>query len=186
MLRILRNGTGHRPHDYQPCRPLDSSDLLFKIFANVATTPQGVLDFVQRYGPLTHQGWSAAHGDPVNVIMFNADHMRQVLRSWAGEKRPPNLPIGPLQTPPSSSLDAMIVWDHVAKSLKWELRPKTFLDALWLQLGQALTAGAQIRQCEHCGDWFEAGRGTGRRLDAKFCSDEHRIAFNSLKRSREK
>jgi len=34
--------------------------------------------------------------------------------------------------------------------------------------------------------FFEAGRGTGRRLDAKFCSDEHRIAFNSLKRSREK
>ena len=59
------------------------------------------------------------------------------------------------------------------------------LDALWLQLGQALTVSAKIRQCEHCGNWFEAGRGTGRRLDAKFCSDEHRIAFNSLKRSKE-
>jgi len=39
------------------------------------------------------------------------------------------------------------------------------------------------RACAHCGAMFEAGRGAGRRADAKFCSDEHRVAFNSLKRS---
>ena len=51
----------------------------------------------------------------------------------------------------------MVVWDAAAKSLKWEFHPTSLLDALWLQLGQALTAGAQIRQCGHCSDWFKTG-----------------------------
>jgi len=43
---------------------------------------------------------------------------------------------------------------------------------------------AAIKQCLHCGVRFEAGRGAGRRADAKFCSEEHKIAYHSLARSR--
>jgi len=184
--RVLRNGKGHDPKDFRPIRPLASTDSLFRIFANMASTPDGVLDFVQRYGPLTDDGWDATKGDNVNLAISNADHMRQLLRYVSGAKKTPDLPFRPYQATCSSSIEAQVVWDPATKGPKWELRPKTLLDALWLQLGQALTAGAQIRQCEHCGDWFEAGRGSGRRLDAKFCCDEHRTSFNSLKRSREK
>jgi hypothetical protein len=81
---------------------------------------------------------------------------------------------------------AWIDWDPVTSTPLWRVRPSTLLDGLWLQFGQAVTRGSRIQTCAHCGAWFEAGRGTGRRLDSKFCSDEHRIAFNSLKRSREK
>jgi hypothetical protein len=182
--RIVRNGTGQGPENLQAIWPL-STDLLFKIFANTAKTPEGVLDFVRRFGPLTWAGWSATEGEPVSYAISDADHMRQVLRYWASNHPQPNEPFVP-QTGRPVSLDAMVVWDPAAKALRWELRPKTLLDGLWLQLGQELMTGVQIRQCERCGDWFEAGRGTGRRLDAKFCSDEHRVAFNSLKRSREK
>ena len=44
--------------------------------------------------------------------------------------------------------------------------------------------GAAI--CLHCGERFQTGlgRGKARRADAKFCCDEHRRAYNSLKRSR--
>jgi hypothetical protein len=38
-------------------------------------------------------------------------------------------------------------------------------------------------QCVHCGTMFIAGAGTGRRLNAVFCCDEHRVRHNSLKRS---
>jgi hypothetical protein len=198
LLRIVRNGTGHGPKDLVPCRPLASTDLLFKIFANTATTPVGALDFVARFGPLTPEGWDARHGDQVSLVTFNAEYMRELLRVWAGKQKEPHfttrpttvsprrpLAVQPHDTGPSSSLNARVAWDHATKSLKWELRPTSLLDALWLQLAQSLTSGAQFRQCEHCGEFFVAGRGTGRRVDAKFCSEEHKIAFHSLKRSRE-
>ena len=154
MLRIVRSGTGNKPEDLLLFRPL-ASDLLFKIFANLATTPDGLLEFVRRFGPLTWEGWDETKGEPVNWVMRDADHMRQVLRFWDGGQKQPHLLGPPPSTGPSRALDAMVVWDPATKALKWEFRPKTLLDALWLQLGQALTTGAQIRQCEHCGDWFE-------------------------------
>lgn len=43
--------------------------------------------------------------------------------------------------------------------------------------------GIKGKQCRHCNEWFEAGPGTGRRVDAEFCSDEHRIRFHSLART---
>jgi hypothetical protein len=47
---------------------------------------------------------------------------------------------------------ATIVSRKGSVSIKY--RPATLLDALWLQLGQALSGGDQIRQCKQCGDWF--------------------------------
>ena len=196
-LRIVRNGTEH-PSKLPPFQPLASTDVLFKVFANTATTEEGALDFVQRFGPLTKGGWGS-EGEDANLVVFQAEYMRGVLTTWFGKQRPSVIPsrrsprafhrplvVNPYDTGPSIRLDAKVVCDPLTKALKWELRPNSLLDALWLQLGQKLTAGAQIRQCKHCGDWFEAGQGTGRRLDAKFCSDEHRVLYNSLKRSREK
>jgi hypothetical protein len=200
-LRIVRDGTEH-PSKLPPFQPLASTDLLFKIFANTATTPEGALDFVQRFGPLTNGGWGS-QGEDVNIVMHQAEKMRRVLTAWFGKQKPSVIPrvipsrrspiafsrplvVNRYDTGPSIRLEAKVVCDPLTKALKWELRPNSLLDALWLQLGQKLTAGAQIRQCEHCGDWFKAGQGTGRRLDAKFCSDEHRVLYNSLKRSREK
>jgi hypothetical protein len=184
-MRVIRNGKGQSPKDLQRYRPFASTDRLFKIFANIVTTPKGVLDFVQRFGPLTWDGWDATKGDPVDLVFHHADRMRQILRDFAGpEKRRDWKP--PYKLTPTSSLQAAVVWDIATKAPKWELRPNDLLDGLFLQLGQWMTGSGQIRHCEHCGEWFETGRGTGRRLDAKFCSDEHRIAFNSLQRSREK
>lgn len=198
MLRIVRIGTGIGPENLVPCRPLGSTELLFEIFANMAATPEGALNFVTRYGPLTADGEDAQRGDAVNLIIFNAELMQAILSARAGKQRSPAimgrqhhgspkpLVVDPHDTGPSVPLNAMLVWNPVTKSRDWEFRPFTLLDGLWLQLAQAVSAGGQMRQCEHCGAWFEAGRGTGRRLDAKFCCDEHRVTFNSLKRSREK
>lgn len=197
-VRIVRNGTGKGPEHLPPFHPLASTDLLFAVFANGATTAEGALDFVTRYGPLTWDGCGAM-GDQLNLVTFHAELMREVLRVWAGKQKEPHIPfrpssqkssrplrVDPHYTGPSSYLNAAVIWDPAAKSLKWKFRPNTLLDALWLQLGRALTSATEFRQCEHCRQFFTAGRGTGRRFDAKFCSDEHRIAFNSQKRSREK
>ena len=37
--------------------------------------------------------------------------------------------------------------------------------------------------CRHCGEMFASGAGTGRRGDAVFCSNEHKIRYYSLQRS---
>jgi hypothetical protein len=68
--------------------------------------------------------------------------------------------------------------------LRFGVEVVSLLSALWLQLIQALRGDAKLRDCLHCGIWFEVGPGTGRRLDAKFCSDQHRVLFNSLKRTK--
>jgi hypothetical protein len=185
-MRVVRNGKGHSPEDQESIQPLSSTDTLFRIFARMATTPEGVLEFVERYGPLTWDGWDATKGDLVAIVTQHARHMSQILESRAGKWKRPGFPPDHRETGTPSSVDAWVIWDRTAKEFKWSLRPKTLLDALWLQLGQWLTLGTQIRVCQHCGAWFEAGRSSGRRADAKFCSDEHKIAFHSLKRSKEK
>jgi hypothetical protein len=62
--------------------------------------------------------------------------------------------------------------------------PGDLREALRLQLFQKLSGEAAIRSCSQCGNWFEVGPGTSRRLDARFCTDKHRVLFNSLKRSK--
>lgn len=37
------------------------------------------------------------------------------------------------------------------------------------------------KECLHCGRCFAVGPGSGRRSDAKFCSQEHQIQFNRQK-----
>jgi hypothetical protein len=56
-------------------------------------------------------------------------------------------------------------------------------------LGEAAAAeierlrGVAVRRCLRCGQSFQVGVGTGRRLDAKFCSEAHKIVFHSLARA---
>jgi hypothetical protein len=181
ILRVIRAG---RPNDKLVVgRPLDRTPELFRVFAGMVTTAEDALAFVQSYGPLTV--YANSPGDIVEYVIVHARTMRGLLNSISNQRQQPALP-GKFGTAPGSTLYAEVVWDPVKKSLRWELRPSSLLDGLWLQFGQAVTRGAHIRACAHCGEWFETGAGTGRRLDAKFCCDEHRTAFNSLKRSREK
>ncbi len=179
--RIVRKG--HPREKLELCRPLDPTDSLFRVFANIGTAPKGLLDFVNRHGPLTLTGND--QGDPVGHVAWHARVMQDLLKSVSADRQQTSL-AEKFNGAPAVTFDAMVVWDPVAKAAKWELRPRSLLDGLWLQFGQAVTRGANIRTCAHCGAWFETGAGTGRRLDSKFCSDEHRIAFNSLKRSKEK
>ena len=70
------------------------------------------------------------------------------------------------------------------KGMRLRITTETFIGALWIQLGLKLSGAAVFRECRHCGGWFEAGAGTGRRADAEFCSNEHKIRFFSLNRTR--
>jgi hypothetical protein len=70
------------------------------------------------------------------------------------------------------------------RALDFDLQIYDLESALKFQLFQKLIGQAVLRLCTLCSGWFEVGPGTGRRLDAKFCSDEHRVLFNSRKRNK--
>lgn len=44
----------------------------------------------------------------------------------------------------------------------------------------------ELHVCAWCKELFKTGVGTGRRLDAKFCCDEHKTTFHSLGRTKRK
>jgi hypothetical protein len=184
--RIVRNGKV-KPK-LRPSYPLAGTPDLFLIFARTADTPEGLLRFVQQYGPLTHSGNDPDQGDGINLVINEARLMQGLIGPVLAHRRGPELEADdvamPFSVAPGATIHVTVVWDPVAKTYRWEFHASTLLNALWLQFGQTITRGAEIQACVHCGEWFEAGRGSGRRAGAKFCSEDHKIAYHSLKRSR--
>jgi hypothetical protein len=152
-------------------RRLDDYPQLFSDFANVKT-PEELLAFVVEHGPLTQRITGGWEGDIVPEMLRQAKMMRTRF-----EDRASGVPIGI----PLTDLKA---WLGADNSIKYG--PATLLDALWLQLAQSLSKGAKMRVCrlKSCHKPFPVGGKSGKRLVAQFCCDEHRIEFNSLKRSR--
>jgi hypothetical protein len=154
----------------------------FRSFANMARDAEGALEFVRLYG-----AFSGHHslGEPVDSITGEARTMRRLLDAIAAAPRqlPEDL-LHELEMNVMVEVRTTLEWDSITRAPVWVFSPGLLRDALWLQFDQAVTRGDQLRACLRCGDWFVAGVGTGRRADAKFCCDEHRKAFNSLKRSK--
>jgi hypothetical protein len=171
-------------------------------------TPEELRDFANLYGQLTQnrvQGKKIIKGDDVSEVLSKIDTMRSVLKILKEARvQPGNLPRwegGPFEyvvdTPerkikmsggiplPATVAGKLRAWlvPNAAGELEFQLHPPSLLDALWLQFGQALVSKAELRSCEQCGRWFQAGAG-GVRIDAKFCSPGCRRKYNSLKRSR--
>jgi hypothetical protein len=163
-------------------RPLIAYSSLFRQFANAPPTPEGVLDFIDRFGPLTRDGLDEHRGEDVSFLIEHMEAMRRVLNEYSrGHKAglAQVLDSGEIQL---GEIKTVLINDPATRTPRLLLTVADLLTALWLQLGQTLSSGATIRACTQCGLLFEVGPGTGRRLDAKFCSDDHRVAFNSLKR----
>ena len=162
-------------------RPLDRFDQLYMAFAGVQT-PENLLHFIENYGPLTAHGLQPDRGDRVPFVLGQA----AMFRDWldANHRRRKELVAGVGEDGEKfGSLDFSLT-ANTSGVVRLRVFPRTLLSALRLQLAQTLSGGTKIRACLHCGKWFEAGPGTDRRLDAKFCSDDHRVLYNSLKRSK--
>lgn len=174
--RIVRNhGT------LQEYRPLDAFPELFKTFidaavrypmpkseedralAPVTKSQEGILKFVERFGPLTYEGLKGP-GDNVPDLIDAAETMLQV-RS------------GRLFGRFLGKLNVSILAERNGIRLKVE--PPDLLSALWLQVAQDGQRGD--RECAQCRRPV-----LRRRADARFCSDSCRIEHYSLERTRRK
>jgi hypothetical protein len=193
--RIIGNG-GRRV----AYRPLEKTDLLYALFARVKTLAD-LLDFVGKFGPLTADAFpdfywpqrrgpdgrldgppeDRGYGEYIDSDLKRADWFRRCLqhsnspkrlRSFLGERYALDM-----------AMSADLVIDRKSGA-SFRFTSHNLAGAMQLQLAQKLTGEANFRACLNCGEWFEVGPGTRRRLDAKFCTDAHRILFNSLKRSK--
>jgi hypothetical protein len=150
-------------------RRLDNYPQLFSNFAGIKTQEE-LLAFVAEHGPLTQRFTGGGKGDVVPKLLHQAKMMRASFKDRARKLR---IAI------PLTNVKAMLGADY---SIKYY--PATLLDALWLQFAQTLSERAEMHECRHCHKPFPVGGKSGKRIVAEFCSDEHRIEFNSLKRSR--
>jgi hypothetical protein len=158
-------------------KPLEGHENPLGQFASLES-PETVLDFVRKFGPLTFEGMDESKGENVGTALQQARLMSQVLRAAKHEQYPLDMPEEP--TPISLAIK---IGEAGLERPFLKLEPRTLLDAIWLQLAQILAGDGEIRHCRYCGVWFAAGGRSGRRQDAKFCSDEHRIAFNNQRRT---
>jgi hypothetical protein len=169
----------------QSYRPIDHFDNLFAFFARDVKDSASVLEFIKTYGPLTPDGLDPRVGELADGVIAHASAMRNFLRGDAAGGAA-SLEFNPGEGIPMADVGIKLITDQALQVPKLQFNPKSLLDGMWIQVAQKITSGVSIGACTHCGLWFAQGGRKGRRRDSKFCSDEHRIAFNSLKRTKEK
>ena len=172
--------SGGVKEELSDCLPLTGKEYLQ--FAAL-TDPQGLLNFVRCYGPLGN--WVVETlGDPVENYLAEARDMQEVLK--AVKESPMYLPDRLLErlTRNAMAVERVLVWNAATRTAVWQHRAPTLFAALWAQAIDAVTRGVQFHACEYCGIWFETGTRAGRRSDARFCSDAHRMAFKNRARSK--
>jgi hypothetical protein len=162
-----------------------------------------MLHFVKRFGPLTINGrkgkeiaerqGSVMGGDTTELFLFSydGDDVEDVLEeaAWFREMlevyraHPEKIGKSLALSAARIELKTSLKIDPFAK-IHLHLSPKSLLEGLKLQLIQNLSQSLlQLSKCNFCGDWFEVGAGTGRRLDSKYCRDEHRVLYHSRLRT---
>jgi hypothetical protein len=164
--------------------PLLEFSNLFELFARDVVSPESLLAFVEKFGPLTQFGLDQHSGENVGLGIADAIAMKIVM---AGHFRgtegllavtgDSGLPLGEM------GVTLFVDPSNAASGLNIKLKIRDLRTAMWMQLGQSLSQGSKLRQCAFCQSLFVAGPKTGRRADAQFCSDQHRIDFHSKRRT---
>jgi hypothetical protein len=148
---------------------LDSYPDAYSEFANIMTE-DGLLAFIEKFGPLTGAGVAGKKGEVVPELLDQAENMKDLQHGKTARQIH------------VATHRASILFDRQTATL--EIVPMRLLDALWLQLSFARNRRTEARTCPQCGTLFQVGGATKRRRDTQFCCREHQIMFNSLKRSR--
>lgn len=169
-------------------RLLEKEPALFKTFADTPMTPEGVINFANKYGQLDVPARvpGLEQGDPDVALKFwyaAIDYMCELMA--ANEKKDWSLVEGiekilrvdtALVKPRGSSMPPQLIY-----------RPKALIDALLLQFALfVMSPEGELQRCVQCVKWFAVGSGTGRRTTAMYCSPECKERAKYLKRKKQK
>jgi hypothetical protein len=129
---------------------------------------------------------SSSRGESVADLLSTAALFKKVmLQSTKGWKRvPQSLDFELSSRFREKSLGEMGLYGDRGRGFRHTFTTNSLMNGLWLQLAGDVSGGAVFRECAKCGGVFETGPGTGRRADSKYCSDRHKIEFNSRKRTK--
>jgi hypothetical protein len=167
----------------QRYRAGDSLDLIFREFVNTPTSPEGVKEFTDRWGQLV--GGDEDGAEPVSLPIRTIRAINQFIDTWsepenATRARVLEKALG-VDGFDLGNLKVHLIFDRRTGAPRTQILVPDLYTALFLRMVEVLTSDTVLRRCAHCNALFTAGSGTDRRLDAKFCSDEHRVLFHRLK-----
>jgi hypothetical protein len=156
---------------------------LFRIFADMPATAEGMRDFFNRFGPLE---WGSDRFAPLEVAAGWRSHelgLCKVLSHHARLRRAIDLFEEGNLSALSQGFDRG-GWGLLCTKLRPQSAskvaivfvPSSLIHFLWLQLAQYAGSDAKLFRCEQCGHPFLVGSKTGRRSKAKYCSDACRLA----------
>jgi hypothetical protein len=170
---------GHHLVPYEPLRVCPDLPLLF----SKIKTDEQALAFTNKFGLLQNSSEEFARDgseprfiqrEAATVRLFMETHdkwgargIRKLFRDGAAIGATVKIQLKPLDR---------------SDALQIVMSPPSLLAAIHLRLAVILSGGQMIRTCQYapCGEPFRAGAGTERRIDAKFCCDDHRVKNNSL------
>jgi hypothetical protein len=187
LLKLRIAGLGGKRINY---RPFESFPTLCVQFSKVKT-PKDLLAFIEKFGLLrSDRGFfekdddaTPGKGEDVAPALNAAKTFRILM---AAKTKGPAALREAVRTNHGPFLGAARVVlrpDHT-NGARIAIEAHSLLDGMWLQLGQKLAGNAKFHLCKQCREWFEVGPGTGRRLDAKYCCDDHRIEYYSRSRTK--
>jgi hypothetical protein len=163
--------------------PLKTHASLYLDFSRLDRTPEACLDFCRRWGFLRNKLAGKGAEEEVDEWIHSISHVRNWIAVLnAGLDQGGRKPKGVWLRQQVASVDVLLETHPLGRQLL-QLRPKTLMDAMLLQMAQAFASGAAIAACQQCGQWFEVG-GEGKRSVAKFCSDKCRNRFNYEQRAK--
>ena len=166
-------------------------DLLFITFAKNVKSEASALAFVADHGLLTAKEYEPTHWnwqhspyvcDSLDVLLANA---KALGRFYKTAKRGPGRVgslVGLAGKTLSQSVRTSLFKDPSTGVPKLRFSITSPLTALWLQAAESVSMGDELRECLLCGNWFLAGPGKDRRAGSDFCSADHQVTYNSLKR----
>jgi hypothetical protein len=168
---------------FERTRPLKIPGLYAKFAKDTPASPNGMLDFCNRFGLLGGGRFDCAPptdspptyvAEAVDLLLQHHWRMRRAINIF--EKGDPS--------------ELIKYWNSAQEAawLRVELRrepdgrigmvfvPPDLIRAMWLQFAQTACSGARLFRCQYCHEPFPIGTGTGRRNTAKYCSNACKVA----------
>lgn len=176
-LVICRKGGAMR--EYQP---LQQTPALHRAFADIPTTPDGLLAFVEEFGFLgiEEEGFppDEQHAESVDTCLEFHQLVREIIRAIdkkSGKSRSKAMEAltGSWITP---RFELVVSWS--ANGPEYHFNPLSLGGVIGLMIADELAQGRKYNQCRACKKWFQVGpsrRGAGAsrlpRSDSETCSD---------------